>query len=289
MRRTLAVLMALLLAPISPAAAQRAAGGLAPLSAKLPDLWEHLNVLDAGIRGGTLTSTDGLISTSRAFYTPERMDHIETVIPGWKHMASYEHGKTLWHVNLAMVALLRLDEYRAMPLDQQIVQQWIVLLHDLAKEPEGGRDHRHSFRSAAKAARILPTLGFPVRELYASSIDAWFALADTAVVFNATRSLPVQDNAKLPAIMGGIGVMFPEPTRSAVAAIALHQSFTSLAAWPVMAPMSQDEVKHIVDAGMVPALRALMLADSGGWNLFDPPTLEAMYTETRGVFAALPR
>jgi hypothetical protein len=38
-----------------------------------------------------------------------------------------------------------------------------------------------------------------------------------------------------------------------------------------------------------PALLALTLADSGGWNLFDPPTLEAMYKETRAVFRDLPR
>ena len=38
----------------------------------------------------------------------------------------------------------------------------------------------------------------------------------------------------------------------------------------------------------MPVLAALTLADSGGWNLFDPRTLEAMYEETRAVFRELP-
>src|SRR5258707_15423957 len=40
-------------------------------------------------------------------------------------------------------------------------------------------------------------------------------------------------------------------------------------------------------SGFVAAAAALAgndFADSGGWNLFDPPTLESMYKETRAVF-----
>src|SRR5262249_3198964 len=101
-----------------------------------------------------------LIERCQEFYTAERMAEIEAVIPGWKHMASFEHGKTLWHINVAMVALLQLDEYLSMSPSQQTVQQWIVFLHDVAKERVGGADHRHSFRSAAHAGRIMPQLGY---------------------------------------------------------------------------------------------------------------------------------
>ena len=44
-----------------------------------------------------------------------------------------------------------------------------------------------------------------------------------------------------------------------------------------------------VDKDIFPTLLALTLGDSGGWNLFDPPTLESMYKETRAVFRDLPR
>ena len=72
-------------------------------------------------------------------------------------------------------------------------------------------------------------------------------------------------------------------------AIALHQSITSLAAWPVKTPLTDEEVAAYVDDDIRPVLAVLTLADSGGWNLFDPPTLQAMYEETRAVFRNLPR
>jgi hypothetical protein len=69
----------------------------------------------------------------------------------------------------------------------------------------------------------------------------------------------------------------------------MHQSITSLTAWPVKAPLTADEVTAYVDKDNFTPLLVMMLADSGGWNLFDPPTLESMYKETRAVFRQLPR
>jgi hypothetical protein len=217
------------------------------------------------------------------------MAEIEAVVPGWKHMASFEDGKTLWHVNLAMVALLQLDEYRSMSPGQQTVQQWIVFLHDVGKEPASGRDHRHTFRSAAQAGRILPKLGFPVTAAYPREFEDWFNLTDTATRFDEAQKLEIQDNSKLSTILSGAKRIFAEPTRTAVGAIALHQSITTLAAWPVKAPLTSDQVMAYVDKDILPALLVLMLADSGGWTLFDAPTLDSMYQETRAVFRELPR
>ena len=59
--------------------------------------------------------------------------------------------------------------------------------------------------------------------------------------------MQVQDNSKLPQILGGVRRIFAEPTRTAVSAIALHQSITSLAAWPVKAPLTGDEIKAAID------------------------------------------
>ena len=170
---------------------------------------------------------------------------------------------------------------------QQTVLQWVVLLHDLAKEPVAGRDHRHAFRSAARAGRVMPALGFPVTGRYRSEFQDWFDLADAATRFDEEQDLEIHDNRKLPAILAGARRIFAEPTRTAVTVIALHQSITSLAAWPVKAPLTDDEVVAYVDRDVIPVLAALTLADSGGWNLFDPPTLEAMYEETRAVFRDL--
>ena len=254
----------------------------------LPDLWRFLGELDAGIDAGTTDSTEAVIARCRRFYTPERMAEIEASIPGWRHMASFADGKTLWHVNVAMLAILRLEEYRSMEPGERKVIEWTVLLHDIAKEPVEGRDHRHPFRSAAVAGRILPQLGFPVTPAYSSAFEAWFELTDTAFRHDADQDLELMDNAKLPAILAGIGRNFAEPTRTAVAAIALHQSITSLAAWPVKTPLTDEQVATYVDEEVRPVLAVLTLADSGGWNLFDPTILAAMQEETRAVFRDLP-
>ncbi len=258
-----------------------------PIAERLPGVWSFLQALDADITTGRLASTDALIAKARAFYTPERMAEIEAVIPGWRHMASYDDGKTLWHVTVAMVALMGLDEYKAMTGPEHVVQEWIVLLHDLAKEPAKGRDHRHGFRSGALAGRVLPALGFPTTAVYAAEFPAWFSLTDGAFKLDRAKGYPIHDNAKLPEIMAGAARLFTGPTLTVVKAITLHQSITSLAAWPVAAPIAQAEAARYVDRPLYPALLALTLADSGGWNLFERARLAAMYGETRKVFARL--
>ena len=135
----------------------------------------------------------------------------------------------------------------------------------------------------------MPTLGFPVTSAYPSEFQDWFDLTDTATRFGEDEKLQVQDNSKLPGILGGAKRIFAEPTRSAVSAITLHQSITSLAAWPAKAPLTDDQIKAYLDKEIFPILFTLTLADSGGWNLFDPAKLEAMYKETRAVFRDLPR
>ncbi len=259
------------------------------IAAALPEVWRFIQELTGDVKTGAIISTEQLAKRCREFYTPKRMAEIDRIVPGWKHMASFEDGNTLWHTNEAMVALLQLDEYQSMAPQQQTVQQWIVLLHDVAKEPAGSRDHRHSFRSAAQAGRIMPKLGFPVTAAYASEFQDWFSLANTATRFEEMQKMQVQDNRKLPQILGGARRIFAEPTRTAVSAIALHQSITSLAAWPVRAPLTDDEIKASIDKDVLPVLLVLTLADSAGWNLFDRSTLESMYKETREVFGKLSR
>jgi len=256
---------------------------------RLPAVWLFLEQLHAAVEAGTIRSTDQAIGRCRDFYTADQMAKIEAIIPGWKHMASFDDGRTLWHVNLAMVALLQLSEYRSLSPGQQAVHQWIVFLHDLAKEPVTGRDHRHPFRSAAQAGRVLPANGFPVTAAYESEFMDWFTLTERATRFDASRQFEIQDNRKLPGILSGARRIFAEPTRTVVVAIALHQSITSLAAWPVQAPLTRDQVRSYIDGSVVEPLLTLTLADTGGWNLFDPPTLASMYRETRAVFRNLPR
>lgn len=285
----LAVLLMAVLLWASSGGAQPAARAEAirSVAERLPAVWEFVNELDRDVAAGRLRSNDDLVARARAFYTPARLSEIEQVVPGWRHMASFERGKTLWHVNVAMVALLQLDEYKAMSPVDRAVQEWIVLLHDLAKEPTKGRDHRHSFRSGARAGRLLPALGFPVTAAYAADFADWFELTDGAFRLDRRRAYAVQDNSELPDILAEASRLFEGRTLVAVKAITLHQSITTLAAWPVAAPLSRAEVTRYVDEPLYPALLALTLADSGGWNLFEPERLASMYRETRGAFARL--
>ena len=91
---------------------------ISSISEKLPALWRFLEELSAGVKASTIGSTEQVIERCKEFYTVKRMAEIEAVVPGWKHMASFEDGKTLWHINVAMVALLQLDEYRSMSPSQ---------------------------------------------------------------------------------------------------------------------------------------------------------------------------
>jgi hypothetical protein len=92
----------------------------------------------------------------------------------------------------------------------------------------------------------MPTLGFPVTSAYASDFQEWFKLTDTATRSDAGQDM-IQDNSKLPRIFDGTKLILATPTREAVDAIAPHQSITSVAAWPVKAPLTKDEVLAYVE------------------------------------------
>ena len=257
------------------------------LAQELPEVWRFIEELEAAVTVGTVANPDELIARCRAFYTPGQVSKIDATIPGWATMASYANQKTLWHVNVAMVALKRLPEYAEVGDSGRVVAEWVTLLHDIGKEPESGRDHCHAFRSAAAASTLLPRFGFPVSSAYQAEVLNWQDLVCSATRSDLETGVQTQDNSKLALIAGGARRLFPEPTRAAVMAIALHQSITVLARWPVRAPLTPEQANVAVDGDLRPLLRTLMLADSGGWNLFDPPTLDAMYDETRTVFAGL--
>ncbi len=255
---------------------------------QLPEMWDLVRSLRAAVTTGAVASVDEFVARCRTYFTSRRMEEIDARIPGWAHMASFADGKTLWHVMVALVALLDIDEYQTAVEERQRALEWAVLLHDLAKEPTSGRDHRHAIRSAAAAGRVVHNCGLPVTSAYATKFDAWFNLTDTAHRYDESLGDEVQDNAKMADVLAGARQLFPSPTYQIVASIALHLSVTVLAAWPVPAPLPAGELRHLLEPDVRAVLEPLMLADSGGWNLFDRPTLTAMYAETRSVFREIP-
>ena len=208
------------------------------------------------------------------------MATIEAVVPGWAHMASFNDGVTMRHTTAALVSIFALSEYVEADEHDRWLIEWAVLLHDLAKEPVGGRDHRHAVRSAAQAGRVLRAFGAARGD--EARFEEWFHLADTA--YTADR-LP--DNDKLPGILAGADRLFGRDAALIIKAITLHLSITVVDDWPVPRPLTPEEERRYVDADLAPLLQALMQADNGGWNLFDEPTLSMMLRQTRARFAEL--
>jgi hypothetical protein len=216
------------------------------------------------------------------------MAEVVAVLPQWATMASFADGKTLWHVNLAMVALFDLDEYQTADAPERRLMEWTVLLHDIAKEPtEERRDHLHAFRSAAVVAGILPDLGFAITSFYEAGLDAWQQLVFASHRFDEAAGEPIADNTNLAEILAGADRLLAMDAARVVKAIALHQSVTVLAEWPSLAPLDAAQATAFITAEVAALQLPLMLADSGGWNLFDPSTLADMYSETRAVFAGI--
>lgn len=257
------------------------------IDAHVPELIAFVRDLNTAVEQGAVTDVDAVERRVFAFFTPERMAHVETVASGWCTMASYADGKTLVHIVSALVALQQLPEFQAAPPDQQALAWWIVFFHDVAKNmPEGKRDLTHAFRSAVIAGKALPRIGFPVTDGYHEHFPLWADLTTNAVRLRPEDNHPLQDNSKLPPILSGIDKLFGWRTPAAlvVQGVLLHMSIDNLAAWPQAAPLSDAEIKRYIGVPLFPLLRMMMLADADAWHLFEPDRRQRHRNETLEVF-----
>src|SRR5215510_11122593 len=98
-------------------------------------------------RNGKIPSWGRLDQKVKAFFRAEQMDEMEALVPGWKKMACYVDGVTLTHVMCVFLGLYMMPEFLDMEKEQQEIMKWVILLHDVEKEPQAGkRDHAHAFR-----------------------------------------------------------------------------------------------------------------------------------------------
>ncbi len=253
---------------------------------RLAELNRFLPGLAADYQAGRITAWASLDARVKTFFTMERMDSMEAIVPGWHKMASYSSGVTLTHVMCVFLGLLLLPEFASLAPEQQELLKWMVLFHDLEKEVEDGeRDARHGFRSAVAAARQLPHLGFAVTTEYDASITSWSRFAYSAMKISASCGDIIQDNEKLPGILAGVERMFGAGTAAEliVKGTLLHMSITILGAWPQAAPLTEVEVRDYIGSDLVSLLRVLMLADNDGWVLFDA-VREQQRIETLAAF-----
>lgn len=254
---------------------------------ELPELMTFAQSLGNDYQAGTLNSWQKMKDRVLAFYTPARMDAIETVIPGWRKMASYSDGAVLGHVTAALTALLLNDEYQHLPPDGQTLLKWIVLFHDLEKEPQyPKRDLTHGFRSAATTGRVLPQLGFPMGADRDDELKAWASLTSEAITYDPTLDDNIQDNGKLPGLIDGIEHNFGvnTPVALVIKTVLLHMSINVLDEWPQAAPLTDAEIRRYIDAPLFPLLRVMMLVDNDAYAFFDPPTKARHRAEALAAF-----
>ena len=242
----------------------------------LSDLNQFILDLAEEYKAGKINSWDDLEEKVSAFFTLERMDQTDALVPHWRKMASYAEGITLIHVMCVFLGLYMLPEFQHLSPFQQGLMKWIVLFHDVEKElPAGKRDYTHAFRPAVGAAQSLPKLGFPTTTNYGHLIEEWSEFTRSALTLPDDASDLVQDNRKIPQILDGTERMFGRNTPAAliIKTIFFHLS-VDLNFWPPPAPLENEELKKYFDHELIPLLKVMHLADNEGWSMFDPDDRE---------------
>lgn len=241
----------------------------------LPGLMHFARDLAWSYRSGTLLA-EQLHRKIVEFFTNERMEEVDKIIPGWIEMASFARGQTLVHTVCMMLATLASPEYAQATDEQRRLLEWIALLHDLGKQAtELQPDHAHAFRSAALAGRILPNLGFGLKQEYTGMIDDWQALINRAVIVREDAIL--QDNTYLAEIMAGIWAMYGAYSHatSIISCILLQMSLETVPEErPCPVGLDSEQVRQLIAPDLIPLLTAMMVIDSDAWNLYDPTTKE---------------
>lgn len=256
----------------------------------LPELMQFTRQLATACQNREIDNWKAFIEQVRAFYTPAMMDKIERTVPGWIKMASYSNQQTLIHMTSVFVALFLLPDYQQADAEEQALMEWMEMFHDVAKEAQSGKhDYIHAFRSAAMAGKAFAAIGFPTTPVYASQVDEWFALTYEAVIFDAGHNETIQDNRKLPEIMTGIDRLFG-PNASAglaIKAILLHLSLDIDPDYPILAPLTDQEIKQYLNASLRPLLKVLLLVDNDAWSLFDEAAKQRGHAQTLAAFEEL--
>jgi len=239
-----------------------------------------------------LNSWDELDVKVKAFFTPERMNEMEILVPGWKKMASFSEGITLTHVMCVFLGVFMLPEFQALtPVEQQIAK-WFVLFHDLDKfHIRGKKDSMHAFNSAVKTASLLPRFGFAVTEQYAELIHAWSDFTGQAYIAQAGDTAPKPDNGKLPEILTGIDQMCGENTPAALITrvVLFHISLNIDPEYPTPAQLTPLEIKHYITPSLFRLLKIMMLGDNEGWTLFNAETRKRQNKYAIAVFQEIER
>lgn len=260
-----------------------------------PQFDKHFAFLDRFIQelveefqAGHLSSWDELEMRCDLFYTPAVMDAIEGKAPGWKMMSSYTGGITRTHVTCVFLGMYMLKQFQSLSFEEKQIVKWIVLFHDIGKfHIQGKKDTLHAIKSAVIAAKSLPGLGFPITDRYQTLIEDWSASSLAAYIPEEHFLKP--DNQKLPGILAGIDELFGEhsPASVIVKVILLHISLAVDKNYPTPSPLTDHEIKQMIDAQWLPLLIVMYLADNDGWSLFHPDFRNQQQRDTLEAFKTI--
>ena len=258
-----------------------------PFDVEFKELNQFILMLVDEYNSEKIKSWDDLDKKVKAFYTPERMDTIESKASGWKKMASYSNGITVTHVTCAFLGMLMLPEFQTLSAEQQQLAKWIILFHDIDKfHLRGKKDTMHAFRSGVVAANIMPRIGFQVTNRYKELIHSWNELTNNAFTMEDEKSTQRPDNSRLPEILSGIDRLFGKNTPACliVKTILLHISLNVDKNYPTPSPLTETETKQFINQDLFPLLRVMMLSDNEGWSLFDPEIRNQQNTDALEAF-----
>ena len=266
---------------------------------RFPFFDEHLSALNQFVldlveiyQAGYLNSWDDLDEKVKAFFTSERMEQTEAIVPGWKKMSSYSEGITLTHVMCVFLGVFMMPEFQALTLVQQQLAKWIVLFHDLDKfHIAGKKDSMHAFNSGVLTAKILPKFGFPVTAKYHELIHSWSERTLQAFTLRDGDPAPKPDNQKLPEILAGIDQLFgaDSPAALITKVALLHISLNIDVSYPTPSPLTDEEIKRFITPDLFPLLKVMMMGDNEGWALFDPDDRARQYKDAVTVFQKVER
>jgi hypothetical protein len=252
-----------------------------------PDLNHFIVELVKAYESGSVSSWADLEAKVKAYFTPERMEQMEFLVPGWQKMASYSEGITLVHVMCVFLGLFMLPEFQSLTHRQQQLAKWIILFHDIDKVHFAGKkDTMHAFRSGVQTARALPRFGFPATEKYYEIITSWSEYTVQAFVSARADPSPTPDNRKLPKILAGIDQLYGKNTPAALITktVLLHISLNVDPFYLTPAPLTKDEIQRYIEPELLPLLKVMMLSDNEGWSLFDPETRAQQRRDTLAAF-----
>jgi hypothetical protein len=86
---------------------------------RFADLNQFILELVKAYETGGIKSWDDLEKEVNAYFTPQRMKQMESLVPGWQKMASYVRGVTLTHVMGVFLGLFMLPEFQRLAPEQQ--------------------------------------------------------------------------------------------------------------------------------------------------------------------------